>query len=103
MTSDNGFQHFSEKKLIKIYRQSYGEGGARGQRRAVVVVPGLIVEDVVDGGIDVDASPQVVLQHQPPDGVALVHVAASRLRLALTAAREGCIEGVVAREAVLVA
>ena len=50
-----------------------------------------------------DASPQVVLEHQFPDGIALIHILTTRLGLTLTAAGEGCIEGIEAREPMFVA
>ena len=94
---------FSPFHPFQVNGNAYAEGGSRGQRRTIIVRLGLIVEEVVDGRIDGDATPYVVLQHQLPDGVALVNVRAARLRLALTATRECGIEGIVAREPMVVA
>ena len=39
-----------------------------------------------------DASPEMVLKHEFPNGIALVDIRATRLRFAKTAARKGCVE-----------
>ena len=89
--------------FVQVNRQTYGEGCASGERRAIVIGLGLVIEEVVNGGVEGEATPDVLLQHQSPDGVALVHIGAARLWLALSAPRERRVDGVVAREAVVVA
>ena len=90
-------------KGIHIEGEADAEGGAGGERRAIVVRLRLVVEEVVDGGGEADAAPEVVLEHEAPDGVALIDVGTARLGLALAAAGESGVEGVMAREAVIVA
>ena len=90
-------------ELVEVNGEADAEGGAGGEGREIVVGLGLVVEEVVDGRVQVQAAPDVVLEHELPDGVALVDGGVARLWLALAPAREGCVEGIVAGEATGVA
>lgn len=51
----DSLRHCDFKLLVKVYCHSQHEVGACGERRVEVVVLGLVVEYVVDGGIDAHA------------------------------------------------
>ena len=82
--------------MVEIDRQADAKGGARGQRRTVIIRLRFVVEKVVDGSIDADATPQIVLEHELPDGIALIDICTARLRFAMTTCGEGGIEGIEA-------
>ena len=65
------------EESVDIKREADAPCGARCHRRAVVVCIRLIVEEVIDCGIDVYAAGYVLLKHQLPDCVALVHIGAT--------------------------
>ena len=67
----------NSQNLLQVHRQAYAEAGACGQRRTIVIRLGFVIKDVVDGGVETDASPDVVLEHQFPDGVALIDIGAA--------------------------
>ena len=60
--------------LIQIDGDADAEAGACGERRGVVIGLRLVIKEVVDGGVHVDASPQMVLEHQFPDGITLIDI-----------------------------
>jgi hypothetical protein len=82
--------------FIQIDRQPDAEGYSCGERRRIVVPLRLVVEEVVDGGVEMDTTPEMMLKHEAPDGVTLIDIGATRLGLALTTRGECCIEGIVA-------
>ena len=89
--------------LIHINRQAYAERGACCQRRTIVIGLRFEVEEVVNGRVEMEATPDMVLQHEFPDGIALIHISAAWLRFAEVTAGECSIKGIVARETMVVA
>ena len=81
--------------FIQIDRQSYAIGNARCERRTIEIRLRLVVEKIVYSRIDIDALPDMVLQHQLTDGIALVNILPARLRFALTAPGESRIERIM--------
>ena len=72
----------SKPDRLQIYGQSHAEGYSCGERRRIVIRLRLVIEEVVDGGIETDAAPEVVLKHQLPDGIALIDIGTARLGFA---------------------
>ena len=70
---------------IQIDGEADAEGGARGERREIVIRLGLVVEQIVDGRVQMQAAPDVMLEHQLPDGIALIDGSIARLGLSLCA------------------
>ena len=50
-----------------------------------------------------DTTPEMVLKHQLPDGITLVNILTTRLWFPQEASRQGSIEGITARKAMVVA
>ena len=89
--------------FIQVNGEANAEGSPFRQGRTIIISLGLVIEEVVDGGVDVHAPPNMVLKHEFPDGVALVHILLPRLRFAETASGERRIQCIVACEAMAIA
>ena len=63
--------------FIQIDGEANAEGSPFRQGRTIIISLGLVIEEVVDGCIEGDTLPEMVLKHQFPDGIALIDIRAA--------------------------